>query len=73
MDILNFSSLEMTTETSAGSSVVSLPGNGLNYEGRNDEYRRKIINTQGETTLNVSTASKFSHFEFVTSRSWKFR
>lgn len=62
MRILNFSFVEMTTETSAGSSVVSLPGNGRSYMEREDEYRRKIINTQGETTSNFFRANNFSHF-----------
>jgi hypothetical protein len=43
----------MTTETSAGSSVVSLAGNGLSYPQQQDEYRRKIINVQGETVSSV--------------------
>lgn len=38
---------EMTTVESLGSSVVSLPGNGLSLR-RDDGYRKRILNSQGK-------------------------
>lgn len=51
----------MTTETSVASSVVSLSGNGLSYAARHDDYRRKIINTQGESVVVECYHNHFSH------------
>lgn len=64
----------MTTETSAGSSVVSLSGNGLSYAPPEDDYRRKIINTQGETTQSAfHEPESFSHACNFFCHSWEVR